>query len=429
MRIAILGAGFTGLSAALRLLKKGHQVVIFEKENALGGLAVGFGLPEWDWTIEKGYHHWFTNDDSILKLAEEVDHKVIITKPSTDVLIEGRRIPLDTPSSLLTFSALPLIDRLRLGFVLAYLKLSWNQKKFVNITALSWIRKWMGVKATKLIWEPLLSGKFGEFKDQVALSWFWARIKKRTSSLAYPEGGFQAFANSLADEIKKMGGKIYLNTEVTNLKNSKGKVIVELTTNYKLPTINYFDKVIVTLPSPIFTRITPDLPREYSKRINSIQHLHAQVLMIMLKKPFLENTYWLNITDRTFPFLVLVEHTNFMDPKYYGNQHILYIGNYLPSNHPYLKMSKAQLLKEFLPYLKKINPQFSIVNSQLFIGPFAQPVVTTDYPRLIPTFQTPLKNVYLANLDMVYPWDRGTNYAVEMGEKIAELLFKNVTSS
>lgn len=408
MRIAILGAGFTGLSAAYHLLKKGHQVIIFEKEDAVGGLAVGFGMPQWKWTIERGYHHWFTNDDSVLKLAAELNHKVIITKPSTDVLIDGQRIPLDTPLSILTFSALPFIDRLRMGLVLGYLKLSGNQEKFKSITALSWIKKWMGIKITKLIWEPLLNGKFNEFKDKIALSWFWARIKKRTPSLVYPEGGFQKFADNLSQKIKKLGGEIHLNFTISNISSLKSE----------------FDKIIVTLPSPIFTKLTPDLPKKYSKRINSIQHLHAQVLILILRKPFMDKTYWLNITDKNFPFLVLAEHTNFMDPKYYGNQHILYIGNYLPTDHPYLKMNAKQLLKIFDPYLKRINPNYRLLTTsyQLFIGPFAQPIVTTDYLKIKPDFKTPLKNIYLANLDMVYPWDRGTNYAVELGEKVAEIV-------
>jgi hypothetical protein len=40
---------------------------------------------------------------------------------------------------------------------------------------------------------------------------------------------------------------------------------------------------------------------------------------------------------------------------------------------------------------------------------------------MIPSFKTPLKNVFLANMEQVYPWDRGTNYAVELGQKIARI--------
>ncbi|MDO8638054.1 MAG: oxidoreductase, partial [Candidatus Daviesbacteria bacterium] len=187
-----------------------------------------------------------------------------------------------------------------------------------------------------------------------------------------------------------------------------------------------FDKILVTTPTSIFTKIAK-LPKSYVKRLNSIQHLSALVLVLTFKKPFFpKNTYWLNITNKDFPFLVMAEHTNFMDKKNYGNQHILYIGNYLSDNHPYLKLSAKQLFAIYKPFLKKINPdhQSSIINHQSFSFPNAQPVVTTKYPQQIPTFQTPLKNIYLANMDMVYPWDRGVNYAIELGEKAAKILSK-----
>lgn len=422
MRIAILGAGFTGLTAAYKLSQKGHQVIIFEKESQTGGLAVGFAKANWKWTLEKGYHHWFTNDDAVLNLAKELNHQVVIKRPSTDILTDGKIFPFDSPASLLTFPYLPVFDRLRVGLAVLYLKMTGNFQKFEGKIALDRIRKWMGHKATILIWNPLLEGKFGKYKNEIALTWFWARIKKRTSSLAYPSGGFKRFAEKLAEEIKNLGGEILLDTAVVNLTDKDNLCQVKTTNNsYQ------FDKVIITLPSPIFAKITPQLPKKYVKKITSIPHLHAQVLILVLKKPFLQKTYWLNITDKSFPFLVLVEHTNFMDPKYYGGEHILYVGNYLPPRHPYLKMTAGQLLKEFDPYLKKINPNYQLqtTNYQLFIGPFAQPVVTVDYPKLKPGFKTPLKNIYLANLDMVYPWDRGTNYAVEMGKEIADMIDKD----
>jgi len=422
MRIAILGAGFTGLSAAYQLRKLDHKVAIFEKESDLGGLAVGYKEKNWNWSLEKGYHHWFTNDDSVLNLAKEINQKVIVKRPQTDIFIKGKRLPFDSAFSLLRFPYLSATDKLRLSTALVFLRFIKNYKKLEGQKAYPWIKKFMGEKSMELIWDPLFSGKFGKYKEDIALTWFWARIKKRTPALAYPEGGFKFFAEKLAGEIKRKGGKIYLNTEITEIASLNQKVFLKLKNRTE-----EFDKVIVTLPSPIFSRIAQNLPAEYTSRITSIPHLHAQVLMLNLKEPFMENTYWLNITDKNFPFLVLVEHTNFMDPKHYGGQHLLYIGNYLPQDHPYLKMTKEELLKKFDPYLKKINPNYQLPTTyyQLFVAPFAQPIVTIDYPKKIPTFKTPLKNVYLANLDMVYPWDRGTNYAVEMGEKVAAIVSHN----
>ncbi len=427
MKIAILGAGFTGLSAALKLAENGHDVTILEKEASIGGLAAGFKEKDWDWHLDQNYHHFFTSDKSAITLAKKVHQTLITKRPQTKVLVKNQMLPFDSPLALLKFPHLPVTDRLRVGFTTFYLKYIGNLNNMNGKTALPWLQTYMGKKSTDLIWEPLFWGKFGGQMNQIALTWFWARIKKRTTSLMYPEGGFQSFAEKIAQEIRKLGGKILLNTEILSIGKElnvyclpstaeSGKRKSEVGSQFS------YDKIIVTLPSPIFTKKTK-LPPSYMKRLSSIPHLTALNLVLILKEPFFkDHTYWLNITDKSFPFLVLAEHTNFMDPKYYNNQHILYIGNYLPKNHPYLKMSTKELLHIYQPYLQKISPLSPKypLSVRLFISPNAQPIVTPNYQKLMPGFHTPLKNVYLANLDMVYPWDRGVNYAIELGEKVAK---------
>lgn len=411
MKIGIIGAGFVGLTAALRLAQKGNNVTLIEKEDRVGGLASGFRNPGWEWSIEKAYHHWFTNDDFALHLAKEINYPVLVKRPTTDCFVRNKRVQFDSPISLLTFPYLPIKDRLRTGFVALFLKLMNDYRMFEGKVALPWIRQWMGEKSFETIWDPLFTGKFGVYKNDIALTWFWARIKKRTPSLAYPAGGFQRFADVILKNVLQLNGHIALKKTVLNIESKRDSVRVVLNSPIKELT---FDKVIVTVPTVLFTKFA-------GKELQSkIEHLHALSLVLILKKPFMDKTYWLNITDKRFPFLVVVEHTNFMDPNHYGGQHIVYIGNYLPREHRYFKMTAEELLNEFSPFLKRINPtfNFSLLTSHLFVGPFAQPIVTTDYRKHIPSFETPLPNVFLANLDMVYPWDRGTNYAIELGERI-----------
>lgn len=189
---------------------------------------------------------------------------------------------------------------------------------------------------------------------------------------------------------------------------------------------NTFDKIIITASSPAFITMFPQLPIKYQQNLKSIPHLTALNLLLITKEKFLQDTYWLNINDRSFPFIAVIQHTNLVDSKYYGNQHLTYIGNYLPDNHPYLKMTKEQLFNLYLPYLAKINPKFNFelytLNFELFTSPFAQPVFRVNYSRIKPDFTTPIPNVYLSNMDMVYPWDRGTNYAIELGEKVTRFV-------
>lgn len=393
MRVAIVGGGFTGLTAAYELGKIGHQVSLFERDDHLGGLAYGFRAPHWDWYLEGAYHHLFTNDDAIISLCNELHVPLIIKRPITANFYKGKMYQFDSPKHLLQFPYLSLQDKLRTGALAAFCKAYPFWRTLEGTTAKNFAISLGGKHGWKTIWEPLMNAKFGDLADTVAASWLWARIHKRTPSLAYIEGGFQTLVNALTKAIKKQGGKVYTHHEFKKL-NSQ------------------FDKTLLTIPTPIAAKLIPELPN------TPIPHLHAQVLILETKEPILKDVYWLSITDPTYPFLAVVQHTNFMDKKYYGGNHLTYIGNYLPQGHPYLLMTKEQLLKKFMPFIKRLTMNdLRLTNSYLFIGPFAQPVHQINYSQIAPKFETPIPGVYLANMDSIYPWDRGTNYAVELGMK------------
>ncbi len=425
MKVGIIGAGFTGLSAAYYLQKKGHKVTVFEREKLPGGLAIGYKENDWKWTLEEHYHHWFTNDRSVLRLADEISYPVIIKRPKTSSFVDGRIYQLDSPSSLLSFSKLSLIERVRVGVSLAFLRFNPFWKIFESFTAEPYLKITMGKNAYEKIWKPLMVNKLGKYSKDVSLAWFWARIYKRTPSLAYPKGGFLEFAKHLEKVIQNTGGKFYYGTEVANISSKKKPVITFLqTSSSKLQTSN-FDAVIVTVPMFAFAKMTPSLPKSYVKNYSQLEGIGALNLVLSLKKPFFsDSTYWLNMCDMRSPILAVVEHTNFMNKKNYNNEHLIYIGNYMETSDPRYKMTQEELLDLYRPWLKKINPNFekNLIKTRIFRAPFAQPIIPVNYSQKIPPIKTPLKNVYLANIQQVYPWDRGTNYAVELGKKAAQLL-------
>jgi protoporphyrinogen oxidase len=406
MKVAVIGGGFTGLAAAYELTKRGHDVNVFERENVLGGLAYGFKEPDWAWHLEYSYHHWFTNDRAVFNLIKELglSDKLIIKRPVTANLYNGKPYQFDSPLHLLRFPGLSIIDKLRTAAILAFLKLNPFWKPLENITAEHFLCSYGGKKAYTTLWEPLLIGKFGDFAPKIQAAWFWARIKKRTPSLCYMQGGFHTLILALEKAIKKQGGIIRTNTMVASIKS-----------------LSDFDKILLTVPSAIAAKLFPQL------QIDLVPHLTAQTLILETDKPIFKDVYWLNITDRSFPFLAAVAHTNFMDKKYYSNHHLTYFGNYLPSEHPYLFMTAEQLLKKFLPFIKRLNSQFDnsqLINSFLSVGPFAQPVHELHYSSRAPKLVTTIPNVYLANMDSIVPWDRGTNYAIELGQKAARKIIE-----
>jgi protoporphyrinogen oxidase len=151
-------------------------------------------------------------------------------------------------------------------------------------------------------------------------------------------------------------------------------------------------------------------------------------MVLALDRQLGPKAYWYNLPKSAgFPFLALVEHTNYLPPEHYGGDHIVYCGDYLEPDHPYFELSKEELLAIYLPALKRIRPDFDpswVRASWLFRTRYAQPVPLVNHSRDIPDLQTPLPNVWLASMSQVYPWDRGTNFAVEIGRRAARLMLE-----
>ncbi|MFW6109916.1 MAG: NAD(P)/FAD-dependent oxidoreductase [Patescibacteria group bacterium] len=446
MKIAIVGAGMTGLTTAYRLSKEGCKVVIFEKENYLGGLARGLKKQNWEWGLEVFFHHIFTSDKAIIDLITELGlgDKLFFTQPKTALYLETdeskkKIFRFDSPSSVLQFTPLSILERIRVGLATAYLKSPlFNQKKddyyllrqfnkktlplqtdreriakLTNKTAENFLRALYGRKVYELLWKPLLRGKFGQYYKQVSASWIWARIKKRSSSLGYLKGGFQVLIDALASKIEKQGGTVKLGKKIKDWEYLRDR----------------FDAVVFTGSADQLAEIAHNLPRKYKNKLKKPKMMGALCLILELNKSFLtDGTYWLNINESDFPFVALVEHTNFVSSEKYGQKNLLYVGGYYPPEHKYFRMEKKQVLAHFSPYLRKINPNFKSPQStedyHLTTSLRAQPIVTTKFLNKIPQVKTPLPNVYLVNMQTVYPWDRGMNYAVQWGSTLAEQILQ-----
>ena len=157
----------------------------------------------------------------------------------------------------------------------------------------------------------------------------------------------------------------------------------------------------------------------------SAPYVAGAVVMLVQMSHKLSNTYWLNIGDDRLPFTGVIEHTNFIGPEHYGGSHFVYLGKYVDWDHPYVAMTDDELLNEYEPKLKIINPEFRrewVERFWVFRARAAQPIITLNYSERIPAHHTPIEGLYLANTSQIYPEDRGTNYSVDLGNRIARLL-------
>lgn len=437
MRIGIIGGGITGLTAAYELAKNGYEVEVFEAAEAIGGIAGAVSID--GFYLEKYYHHFFKSDVHMLELLHELGLKErLLWKQSRMGYYSGNKAyDFGTPQSLLKFKPLSLMDKLMFGMSVLKLMTTKDWKALENVTARDWLVSRAGEKAFRTVWKPLLVSKFGEEYDKVSMAWMWGKIRLRGTSkengkemLGYIDGSSSVLFDKLTEVLEEKGVKINLNCRVESIKKEGETFDLQVKVcrgSHWSSESNHlvFDRIIATIPLPIFGKLAAGLlPAEYIEMIQSIRYTSVVCTVLLLKRPF-SPFYWLNIGDESIPFGGLIEHTNLLDRSLYNGKHILYISHYLYSSEKYYGMSSKELLKEYLPQLKKINHEFGeswIEAVYTYKDEYTQPVIKCGYSRLKPEFETPLKGLYTAGMCNIYPEDRGVNYAIRDGKAVAKLL-------
>lgn len=424
--IAIVGGGFTGLAAAYDLARSGWKVQVFEADSSVGGLAGTFEVAPGK-RLERFYHHWFASDAHILDWLRELGlgDEIIFAPTNTGLFFANSIFRLASPLDLLRFNPLPLLDRVRTGLMALKARGISDWQPLEELSAEEWIIKYAGRKSYEVIWKPLLQGKFGPEASHVSAVWFWNKLKLRGSSrdkkgaetLAYFRGSFGAATDAVVEKLKEIGVEIRCNARVDQIVSENGRVCGVRVAGEMLRS----DAVLATVPLPHFMRMTPGLPQEYVKRHSQIRFLGNVCLVLRLKRS-LSSTYWLNVADPSFPYVGIIEHTNFDDPVNFDGRRIAYLSKYLPTSEAMFRMSDSELFEYSLPYIQRIFPEFTrewVEGSFVWRAEYSQPVITKHYSKLIPDEQTPIEGLWLSTMAQVYPEDRGTSYAVRHGRAVA----------
>lgn len=417
MKLGIVGAGATGLTAAFDAATAGHDVTVLEASDRPGGLAGSIDVG--GTAVERFYHHCFRTDRALIELIQALGlgARLRFRRPSTGVFVDDRLHPFGTPREMLRFPYFGPIDRLRFAGSAAVLKAIPDGRRFDSVRALDWMRRWAGAQVTETLWEPLLAGKFGDHAGEVSMAWLWARIHCRTFDLGYLRGGFDQVYRALMAAVTERGGKIELRKAVGRIRQPHSTVCVRTEDG----SYYEFDHLIVTVAQPVFAKAAGVDTNDLLWRT---RYLGATCFVLECDRS-LTPYYWLNINDRDFPFLAVVEHTRMVDRTDYGGRHIVYVGNYVPHDDWRFTAEPADLLGHYLPWLRRLNPDFrraNILNWHFSRASHAQPIVTPEYRSSLPSHRTPLPSVTLATMSQIYPQDRGQSYAIAMAHAVTQRL-------
>lgn len=430
--VTIVGGGFTGLASAYELAKRGIRVTVLESESEIGGLAAAFDVA--GEKLDRFYHHWFTNDLDVMSLIDELElqDKVEISPTNTGIYYANNFFKLSTPWDLLKFKPLKFWDRIRLGLLALRARRVDDWRQLEGKTAQEWLQELGGKNVYRVVWQPLLKGKFGPYAEDVSAVWFWNKLKLRGGSrgkkgeerLAYFKGGFVALAQALAEKIEALGGTIELNTRVEKITQTP-----EGWTTQTADKAIVSNQVLVTTALPLAAKMFEHWASDdYLAKLNRIQYIGNICLVLELDRS-LSKTYWLNVNDPSFPFVGVIEHTNFEKPETYGGRHIVYLSKYLPHTDTLYQMDADAFLAYAIPYLQTMFPNFDpswIQKHHLWKARWSQPVVEKHYSQMIPEAHGPKEGLHLCSMAQIYPEDRGTNYAIREGRQIGQTIAEQV---
>ena len=435
-KIAVVGAGITGLTAAFYLLRQGADVTVFEASSHAGGLATSFDFGEFWW--DRFYHCILTSDSPLLQLIDDLglSSELRWTPTRVGFFALGRLHSVSTTREFLRFPLLNLWDKFRLGLGIAYACSIRDPRRLESIPVADWLIRVFGKKIYQRFWSPLLQCKLGSCREDASAAFMWATITRLYSTrdksagkqerLGYVRGGYRTVFDRLQERIEARGGHILTGAEVRSIEsNGEGLQIRVGSSTYR------FDHAIATIPSALLARITPQLAADYVKRLTSTRYLGIVCFVLVTRRTFTP-FYVTNLCDDQVPFTGLIEMTNLVDTAETAGRHLVYLPKYTAPNDPLFTASEDELWAIFRAGLARVLPDVTdedIERRFLFRERFVQPLPVLDYSETVPAMATGIPGLLLANTTQIINSTLNNNAMVQIARDAAALVAWNAEMS
>lgn len=425
-KYAVLGAGPMGLMAAIELLKLGHQVDIYERDDRIGGMSASFDFD--GLTIERYYHFICKTDTPLFALLAELglSDKLKWTDTRMGYYYNGTLYKWGTPMALLAFPKLGLVAKLRYALQVMVTKNVKDWSALDKVSATDWLRKWLGNEGYDVLWHRTFYLKFFEYTENLSAAWIGTRIKRIAlsrknllqESLGYIEGGSDTLLSRLEEVIGQLGGRIHLRSGIEQVLVEDGKVSGIRVAGQAVDC----DAVVSTAPLPYLPALVPDFPPEFADSIRSIENIPVACVILKLTQRLTEN-FWMNISDPAIEIPGVIEYSN-LNPGTRDGEHILYAPFYMPKTHPKWSRSNAELIDEVIGYLVRLNPVFKpewVLARHCHRYDLAQTICPPGFQAQLPPMKTPIEGLFMADTAYYYPEDRSISESIAVGSTLARL--------
>jgi len=440
MKIGIIGGGIMGISLGYYLSRQGVQVEIFEASPVLGGLAGPLYLEDGT-AVDRFYHAILSSDSQLSQLCADlgISDQLRFNETKMGFYHNGRIFSMNNVIEFLRFPPLNWIDRFRLGLTVVYAQFvrDWNDLEGISVE--KWLLRWSGSGVYKNIWRPLLKAKFDGSFDNTPATYIWSRLVRMKSTRGGASqkemsghliGGYATLLKAMRVAIEKSGGIIHLQTPIQEVVTTGGRATaLRLADGEKR-----FDSIVVTLQTPLFKRLIPSAPQEYLDFLAKTDYIGIICPLLVLDRPL--SPFWtLNITDDRVPFTGVIETTSYIDPKYVGGHHLVYLPKYTAPGSDWQKKSDDEIRSIWLGHLKTMFPEFNESWIQYFLihrEKFVEPLHGLNSAHLIPSVKTPVDGLYLSTTAQIYPaltnGESVTRHAAESARIILDSTSKQTQS-
>ena len=414
------------MTLAKRLTGQGHRVTVLEAASQSGGLAAPARLGEYTW--DRFYHVVLMSDSYLRALIEELGLTDLLhwNPTRTGFYIDGRLRSLSSTLEFLTFPALGLVDKARLGVTILYASRLQDWRPLEAILASDWLQRWSGKRAWEQLWLPLLRAKLGDNAELASAAFIWAIIARmygaRTSgrkqeTFGYVDGGYAAILRRFDEHLADLGVETVYGARTTEVRSENGRALVKAATGaYE------FDDVILTIPCSRVAQVCPQLTEAEADRLRAVRYQGIVCAALLLDRP-LADYYITNITDRRVPFTAVIEMTALVDRAHFGGNALVYLPKYLTQQDAFWSKTDGEIEAEFLAALEAMYPHFR--REQVRVCQISRvremlAVTTLHYSdAVLPSTATSLDRVFVVNSAQIANGTLNVNETLALAERKA----------
>lgn len=322
MRVAVIGAGPAGLTAAYQLAKAGVEVEVFEASGVVGGLARS--IPLWGQTVDLGPHRFFSSDARVNRLWLEVvgrDYQMV--DRTTRIYYRGRffNYPLSAGNALWNLG-----PREAAGCVASYLRQQRRRESDApDATFEDWVVRRFGRRLFEVFFKSYSEKLWGIPCSDLDADFAAQRIKRlslgeavknacglgrgqhRTlvDRFAYPLGGTGMVYERMADYIRGLGCELHLNRPVQRVVVEQGRVrgVEEAWGD-----VRRFDHVVSTMPLTLLVKYLDEAPSAVRQAAERLTFRNTLLVYLLVAGRDLFPDQWLYVHS---PELLMGRVTNF----------------------------------------------------------------------------------------------------------------------